>query len=182
MTISNVFLIHSCSESHIKFRSAIRKIYDELLPEALLNEDLGKSPTLELNKKLGAAGVLAAQIGPGPWLQGLNLPGGVKPEEFDYFHEMIAHEETARLGTPGFADGITAGLTIGLPPIFNFGSPALKSKIVPEVLSGEKRICLAITEPFTGSDVAGIRTTAKLSADGKHFIVNGTKKWITNCM
>ncbi|KAG2189419.1 hypothetical protein INT44_004561 [Umbelopsis vinacea] len=168
------------TESHIKFRSAIRKIYDEMLPEALLNEDLGKSPTIELNKKLGAAGVLATQIGPGPWLQGLNLPGGVKPEEFDYFHEMIAHEETARLGTPGFADGITAGLTIGLPPIFNFGSPAMKSKIVPEVLSGEKRICLAITEPFTGSDVAGIRTTAKLSADGKHFIVNGTKKWITN--
>jgi hypothetical protein len=42
---------------------------------------------------------------------------------------MIAHEETARLGTPGFADGITAGLTIGLPPIFNFGSPALKNKV-----------------------------------------------------
>lgn len=54
-------------------------------------------------------------------------------------------------------------------------------KIVPEVLNGEKRICLAITEPFVGSDVAGIRTTAKLSDDGKHFIVNGTKKWITNC-
>jgi len=168
------------TESHIKFRAAIRKIFDEIVPEALVNEDLGKSPSLELNKKLGAAGVLAAQIGPGPWLQGIKLPGGVKPEEFDYFHEMIAHEETARLGTPGFADGITAGLTIGLPPIFNFGSPALKSKIVPEVLSGEKRICLAITEPFTGSDVASIRTTAKLSDDGKHFIVNGTKKWITN--
>ncbi|KAG2185997.1 hypothetical protein INT43_002435 [Umbelopsis isabellina] len=168
------------TESHLKFREAIRKICDEILPEALVNEELGKSPSIELNKKLGQTGVLAAQIGPGPWLQGRSLPGGVKPEEFDYFHEMIAHEEIARLGTPGYADGITAGLTIGLPPIFNFGSAALKNKIVPEVLNGEKRICLAITEPFVGSDVAGIRTTAKLSDDGKHFIVNGTKKWITN--
>lgn len=47
-------------------------------------------------------------------------------------------------------------------------------------MSGQKRICLAITEPTVGSDVARIRTTAKLSPDGKHYIVNGTKKWITN--
>jgi alkylation response protein AidB-like acyl-CoA dehydrogenase len=48
------------------------------------------------------------------------------------------------------------------------------------VLSGKKKICLAITEAFAGSDVAGLRTTAELSEDGSHYIVNGTKKWITN--
>lgn len=47
------------------------------------------------------------------------------------------------------------------------------------VLRGEKNICLAISEAFAGSDVAGMKTTAKKSADGKHYIVNGTKKWIT---
>lgn len=52
--------------------------------------------------------------------------------------------------------------------------------MVPEVLSGRKRICLAITEPYAGSDVANIRTTAKRTPDGKYFIVNGVKKWITN--
>jgi len=47
-------------------------------------------------------------------------------------------------------------------------------------MSGKKKICLTVTEPFAGSDVAGLRTTAKLSEDGKHYIVSGTKKWITN--
>ena len=67
-----------------------------------------------------------------------------------------------------------------MPPVFNFGSNELRAKVVPEVLSGKKRICLAITEPTVGSDVARIKTTARLSPDGKHYIVNGTKKWITN--
>ncbi|ORY96695.1 acyl-CoA dehydrogenase/oxidase [Syncephalastrum racemosum] len=168
------------NESHTRFRKALRALYADVKPEALVAEELGKAPTQELYEHLGAEGVLASQIGPGPWLKGLKLPGGIKPEEFDYFHEMIAHEETARLGTPGFADGISSGYSIGLPPVFNFGPPHLKEKIVPEVLSGRKRICLAITEPYTGSDVAKIRTTAKRTPDGKHFIVNGVKKWITN--
>merc|ERR1711916_292111 len=53
-------------------------------------------------------------------------------------------------------------------------------KVGREVLLGQKRICLAITEAFAGSDVANIKTTAVKSADGSHYIVNGTKKWITN--
>jgi hypothetical protein len=57
------------------------------------------------------------------------LPGGVSPDEFDYFHEQIAHEENARYGAPGFADGLGAGLVIGLPPILNFGSNALRAKV-----------------------------------------------------
>ncbi|KAI7847680.1 acyl-CoA dehydrogenase/oxidase [Circinella umbellata] len=168
------------NESHTKFRQALRELYADVKPEALISEELNKAPTLELYKFLGEEGVLASQIGPGPWLKGLKLPGGIKPENFDYFHEMIAHEETARVGTPGFVDGISSGYSIGLPPVFNFGPPHLKERVVPEVLLGRKRICLAITEPYTGSDVAKIRTTAKLTPDGKHFIVNGVKKWITN--
>lgn len=58
----------------------------------------------------------------------------------------------------------------------------LKAQIQTEVLSGQKSICLAITEAFAGSDVAGLRTTAVKSADGKNYIINGTKKWITNGM
>jgi alkylation response protein AidB-like acyl-CoA dehydrogenase len=51
-----------------------------------------------------------------------------------------------------------------------------------EVLRGEKRICLAITDPDAGSDVAGLTCTAKKSPCGKFYLVNGTKKWITNGM
>lgn len=56
---------------------------------------------------------------------------------------------------------------IGLTPILNFGTQAQKDAIIPAVLSGKKHICLAISEPFAGSDVAGLRTTAKLTPDGK---------------
>jgi alkylation response protein AidB-like acyl-CoA dehydrogenase len=49
-------------------------------------------------------------------------------------------------------------------------------RILPEILSGQKRICLAITEPAAGSDVRNVTTTAEKTADGKHYIVNGEKK------
>ena len=69
-----------------------------------------------------------------------------------------------------------SGSVIGLPPVLNFGLPEIKAKVVPEVLGGKKLICLAISEAFAGSDVAGLRTTAVKTADGKHWIINGTKK------
>ena len=56
----------------------------------------------------------------------------------------------------------------------------MKKEILPEVLAGRKRIALAITEAFAGSDVAGLRTTAEKSPCGKFYIVNGTKKWISS--
>lgn len=76
--------------------------------------------------------------------------------------------------------GLQAGAIIGLPPVLNFGSPELKARVVPEVLSGKKFICLAISEAFAGSDVMGLKTTATKTEDGKHWIITGTKKWITN--
>lgn len=63
-----------------------------------------------------------------------------------------------------------------------FASKQLQDKIFPEILSGEKRICLAVTEPSAGSDVRNITTTAEKTPDGKFYIVNGEKKWITNGM
>lgn len=72
-------------------------------------------------------------------------------------------------------------MVIGLPPVLNFANDAaLRDRVARECFSGEKSICLAISEAFAGSDVAGIRTTAVKSDCGKFYIVNGTKKWITN--
>lgn len=68
----------------------------------------------------------------------------------------------------------------GIPPIIKFGNKALQEKFLPDLLPGKKRACIAITEPGAGSDVANIATTAVKSADGKHYIINGEKKWITN--
>ena len=79
-----------------------------------------------------------------------------------------------------FFSGLLGGKVIGLPPVLNFGSEDLKAKVVPEVLAGKKFICLAISEAMAGSDVMGLQTTAKLSEDGNEWIINGSKKWITN--
>jgi alkylation response protein AidB-like acyl-CoA dehydrogenase len=123
----------------------------------------------------------AMRLGPGKHLKGLTLMDGiVKPEEFDYFHEMVVTQELVRVGARGYGDGMLGGMVIGLPPVMNFGSEELRKRIIPEVFSGKKFICLAVSEAFAGSDVAGLRTTAVKTEDGKHWIVNGTKKWITN--
>ncbi len=117
-----------------------------------------KAPTQEMYQKMGKVGLLASRIGPGAHLKMLvragliSLPGGVKPEEFDYFHEMIAHEEVARIGSIAFCDGLGAGMVISLPTVLMFGSDALKARVVPEVLTGNKRISLAVSEPNAGSD------------------------------
>ena len=85
-------------------------------------------------------------------------------------------------GAPRFTVflGLLGGKVIGLPPVLNFGSPELQARIVPDILAGKKFICLAISEAAAGSDVMGLQTTATLSEDGKEWIINGSKKWITN--
>ena len=72
---------------------------------------------------------------------------------------------------------MNAGFAFGIPPIIKFGSKQLQERFLPDLLTGKKRSCIAITEPEAGSDVANITTTATKSEDGKYYIVNGTKKW-----
>lgn len=69
------------------------------------------------------------------------------------------------------------GLSIGLPPVIHFGNKEQQQRVCGPCLMGEKVICLAITEPSAGSDVANLKTTAVKTPDGKHYIVNGEKKW-----
>lgn len=123
------------------------------------------------------------RMGPGKHLQGKSLFGGiVKPEEFDYFHEMVINQELARVQARGYGDGFQAGTVIGLPPVLNYANPTLKKEIVDACFSGKKNISLAISEAFVGSDVAGMRTRATKSEDGKYYTINGAKKWITGGM
>ncbi|KDR76308.1 hypothetical protein GALMADRAFT_96846 [Galerina marginata CBS 339.88] len=170
------------TENHRKFQKAVRQFVDEVVtPDAVAREEDGKPPSKSVIDAMAKLNLHAMRMGPGKHLKGLELMGGiVKPEEFDYFHELIITQEFARSGRRGYGDGLMSGSVIGLPPVLNFGSPEIKAKVVPDVLSGQKLICLAISEAFAGSDVAGLKTTAKKTEDGKHWIINGTKKWITN--
>ena len=83
----------------------------------------------------------------------------------------------SRSGLVGPPASLTTGMSFGVPPILKFGSRQLQEQFLPELLRGKKRICIAITEPEAGSDVANIHTTAEKTPDGQHYIVNGTKKW-----
>ena len=79
--------------------------------------------------------------------------------------------------------GLSASLMvhgIGLPPVINWGTEEMKAEIAPPVLRGESWISLGITEPGGGSDVASLKTTAV--RDGDHYIVNGSKTYITGGM
>lgn len=88
------------------------------------------------------------------------------------FHELVITQEIVLCGARGYGDGLGGGNVIGLPPVLNFASPELKAKVVPEVFSGKKKICLAISEAFAGSDVSNLRCEAKKSEDGKEWIVS----------
>ncbi|KAK3681430.1 acyl-CoA dehydrogenase/oxidase [Podospora appendiculata] len=170
-------------DSHRKLQRAFREFVDvHITPVALECERNGTHITQDLIEKMSAAGVLHMRMGPGKHLHGVNLlNGAVDGKEFDYFHDMIMSQEGVRPGCRGFQDGNMAGMVIGLTCILNYcKDPAMKKRISDEVFSGQKKICLAITEAFAGSDVAGLRATAVKTPDGKHYIVNGTKKWITN--
>ncbi len=83
----------------------------------------------------------------------------------------------ARSGLSGPSASLTTGMSFGVPPLLKFGNEKLQERFLPELLLGKKRICIAITEPDAGSDVANIQTTATKSSNGKYYIVNGSKKW-----
>jgi alkylation response protein AidB-like acyl-CoA dehydrogenase len=172
------------NESHRKLQKETRKFVDEhVYPEAQEKELDGTYISQELVDKMAESEVLAMRLGPGKHLHGRKLLGGVKGEEFDYFHDLIVAQELSRGKARGFQDGNMAGLMISLTAVRQWANDTeLRDRVTQECLSGKKFMCLAVTEAFAGSDVAGLRTTATKTPDGKHYIINGTKKWITNGM
>ncbi|MCT2530852.1 acyl-CoA dehydrogenase family protein [SAR92 clade bacterium H921] len=155
---------------HDEWRAQLRRFIDrEIIPYAEDWDENGALPD-ELWPK-------AAEVG----LLGLGFPeefGGVT-EGIDVWHSIIVNEEMARVAV----GGVTASLMvhgIGLPPVVNFGSAEIKQMVAPPVLAGSKRISLAITEPGGGSDVAQLQTSARL--EGDHYVVNGSKTYITGGM
>jgi acyl-CoA dehydrogenase len=95
----------------------------------------------------------------------------------DIFHALIVVEELIRAGSVGTAVGLGSH-TIALPPILRIGTEEQQERFAVPVINGSKIACLAITEPGTGSDVSGIRTTAR--REGDQYILDGAKTFITS--
>ncbi|MBI5583268.1 MAG: acyl-CoA dehydrogenase family protein [Deltaproteobacteria bacterium] len=153
-------------ETHRLVRQTVRKfVAREIQPFVTEWEEGGEFPR-DLYLRAGAAGIL-----------GIGYPEQYGGTEGDIFIKVAAIEEIARCGSGGVAAGL-GSLDIGLPPILRLGSAALKERLVPPVLIGEKICALAITEPNAGSDVGGIQTRAV--REGDVYRVNGRKTFITS--
>ncbi|MDA8018151.1 MAG: acyl-CoA dehydrogenase family protein [Thermoanaerobaculia bacterium] len=154
------------SAEHLEFRHAVsRFVREEIEPHIDGWEEAGSFPT-ELYRKAAVAGIL-----------GLGFPARYGGLEKDHFHRIIAAEEMSRAG----AGGLTSALMnhgVAMPPVVAAGSEALKARVLPGVLAGEKICALAVTEPSGGSDVAGLRSTAV--REGRCYVVNGAKSYITS--
>ncbi len=155
------------NETHGMVRDTMRRFVSEAVkPHIDAWEEAGGFPR-EVYQQAGSLGLL-----------GIGHPtefGG--SGEQDVFLKVAASEELMRSGSGGFVASL-GSLDIGLPPVWRMGSDELKQRIVPQVLAGEKIIALAITEPSGGSDVANLKTRAV--RDGDHYVVNGSKTFITS--
>lgn len=169
-------------DSHRRLRDAVRTWCEEnIAPHTQDWLDAGAVDPAIYNKCASAGLLVPIAFGksiPSQW-SSYPIIGNIPAAEWDGFHDFILWDELVRSG--GLAS-LFIGLVVGAPPLLKFASQQLQDKIFPEILSGEKRICLAVTEPDAGSDVRNIKTTAEKTPDGKHYIVNGEKKWITNGM
>jgi acyl-CoA dehydrogenase len=153
------------SEEHEIFRASVRKLLEnECAPHHERWEEQGHVDR-DIWTKAGDQGLLCPTI----------------PEEFggagtDFLYNIVIDEEISRLGLSGIGWGLHSDIVA--PYIVNYGSQELKQKYLPGLISGEIISAIAMTEPGAGSDLQGVKTTAV--RDGDHYVINGSKTFITN--
>ena len=96
----------------------------------------------------------------------------------DYYSQLVLAEELVHSHCGGLAMGVAVQTDMALPPILAFGTEEQKREWAVPAIAGTKILCLGITEPDAGSDVAGIKTRAV--RDGDEYVINGSKTYITN--
>lgn len=153
------------SAEHEMFRATIREFVNrEIRPVARDWEHEGRYPT-EIVEKMKGMGLFGITI-PGEW-------GGL---DADLVSMAILFEEIAK-SWMGVA-GILGSHSLACKMIVDHGTTEQKQRWLPELAAGVRRTCIALTEPDAGSDLQGIRTSARL--DGDEYVIRGTKTWITN--
>ena len=152
---------------HQAFADSFRRFIDkELTPYHAAWEDQGYVAR-EVWSQAGANGFLCMSL----------------PEEYggagaDKLYSVAQMEELARAGTTGIGFGLHSEIVA--PYILHYGTEAQKQKYLPQMASGAVVGAIAMSEPAAGSDLQGIKTTAIKSADGSHYVLNGSKTFITN--
>src|SRR6058998_2154661 len=113
----------------------------------------------------------------------LGFLGLDKPKEYggqggDYYTSLVLAEEMAHAHSGGLAMGVAVQTDMAMPPILAFGTEEQKQQWAAPAIAGKAILCIGITEPDAGSDVAGIKTRAV--KDGDEYVINGSKTYITN--
>jgi len=155
------------TEEHKLFRESIQDfLKKEVVPHI---EKWEKSGTIErfIWKKFGDMGFF-----------GISYPEAYGGLNLDLFYAVILLEELQKINSGGFAAAIWAHMYLAMTHLNKEGSHEIKQEYLVPSISGDKIGCLCISEPFGGSDVAGMRTTAV--KDGDYYIINGSKTFITN--
>jgi alkylation response protein AidB-like acyl-CoA dehydrogenase len=153
-------------EHHDRLRESIRSFVEkELTPHA----DEWEETTFpdSVIARMGELGFL-----------GLSMPEQYGGQGGDYFCNLVLAEEMGRSNSGGLSMGVAVHTDMAMPPIHLFGSEEQKQEWLVPAIKGEKILCLGITEPDAGSDVAGIKTRAV--RDGDDYVINGSKTYITN--
>ncbi|HEX7063537.1 MAG TPA: acyl-CoA dehydrogenase family protein [Bacillales bacterium] len=142
-------------------------IQKEVVPhfETLVNQDWDL--TRKLLEKAGELGLLGADV-----------PEAYGGLGLDKISSSLITEKFSRAGSFSLSYGAHVG--IGTLPIVMFGNEEQKKQYLPDLATGKRLAAYALTEPGSGSDALGAKTTAKLNDEGTHYILNGEKQWITN--
>lgn len=147
--------------------ACIQFVQTEVIPVVERLEQLEKGLMPSLLEKAAGYGILGASV-----------PESLGGLGKDFITSTLISEGIG--GGYSFSVAASAHAGIGTLPILYFGTEAQKEKYVSKLASGEWKGSYGLTEPGSGSDALGAKTTAVLSADGKHYILNGQKCWITN--
>jgi alkylation response protein AidB-like acyl-CoA dehydrogenase len=163
-----IFTREHLSEEHIAIERTVEEFWaNEVEPNLPAIRQKKAGVALEVMRKSAKLGLL-----------GISVPEKFGGMEMDLPSVMVVAEVMGR--DASYAGWHSAHTGIGSLPILFFGTEQQKEKYLPRLVSGELLAAYALTEPFAGSDALAARTRADLSPDGKHYVLNGQKMWITN--
>ena len=163
-----VFTPEDFSEEHRQIQATATRFLDE---EVLPRLDALENQEDNLSRRLVEK---AAQLG----LCSILVPEKYDGLELGLTSQLIVAEQMGRYASFSTTYGAQAG--IGLLPLVFFGNEEQKQRYLPKLISGEWMAAYCLSEARAGSDALGARTRAELSADGKHYVLNGEKMWISN--
>lgn len=168
VTPDQVFVSEQLNEDHLQLKKMAHNfVENEIAPMIEKLEEQEDGLMKEFLQQAGELGLL-----------GLEVPEEFGGASMDKFATVVVGEEVPRGAS--FAVSFAAHTGIGTLPIVYFGTPEQKAKYLPGLASGEKIAAYCLTEPGSGSDALGAKTTAILNSEGTHYILNGTKQFITN--